>query len=89
MADMLAWETRRRLFRGGEEWRTLPLLSRLVAKREGTGTALYEIGYRAENMAEVRRLDCSRGQRRTARPSVLAEILLNSAGEYCARYPDT
>ncbi len=57
MADMLAWETRRHLFKGGEEWRTLPLLSRLVAKQEDTGTALYEIGYRAENLADVRRLD--------------------------------
>lgn len=57
MADMLAWETRRHLFKGGDEWRSLPLLRRLVAKQEDTGTALYEIGYRAENMAGIRRLE--------------------------------
>lgn len=56
MADMLAWETRRHLFKGNEEWRNLPLLRRLVAKQEDAGTALYEIGYRAENLASVRRL---------------------------------
>lgn len=59
MADMLAWETGRHLFKGGAHWRELPLLSRLVSKQEAVGNALYEIAYREENMESIQRLDGS------------------------------
>lgn len=53
MADMLAYETHRHLFKKGEAWRDLPLLSQLVAKQEQVGRTLYDVGY---DEAYVRRL---------------------------------
>ena len=57
MADMLAYETRRHLFKKGDEWRSLPLLNRLVHKQHATGTTLYEINYDAKSLSGIRRLE--------------------------------
>ncbi|WP_267434088.1 hypothetical protein [Sphingomonas sp. GM_Shp_1] len=55
MADMLAWETRRHLYKKGEELRSLPLLSRLIPKQVETGTALYEVAYKDKGLSEIKR----------------------------------
>jgi hypothetical protein len=55
MADMLAYETRRHMHKGGDHWRSLPLLSRLVVKHEQVGRTLYDAAYREADMIEFSR----------------------------------
>ena len=56
MADMLAYESHRHLFKKGEAWRTLPLLSQLVAKHEINGRTLYDAGYDEEQVKNMKRV---------------------------------
>ena len=53
MADMLAYETRRMIHKGGDDWRTLPLIPRLAQKHADTGTTLYEIAYAEGGLENV------------------------------------
>ena len=54
MADMLAYETHRHLFKKGETWRTLPLLSQLVAKHDEDGRTLYDAAYDEEQVRNLK-----------------------------------
>lgn len=56
MADMLAYETHRHLFKKGDVWRDLPLLSQLVAKHEVDGRTLYDAGYDEEQVKKLKRV---------------------------------